>query len=466
MGVTVAAVLAAVSAAPAHAQQKHFGFGVHGTFAKSGALAKANGSTLDLDNKAAVGGNLEWWFGGGRLGLRADATHTNSPFMIEDANSVGTADQANLDQYGKVDFWAADADFMLRLLTPTVNRRFAPFVSAGYGFERWDTHGIDRIHPSPELAVNSVDAYIQGNAQSEGAVTGSVGTDFFLTRHAALRLEAKDYWNRKSPYTKLSEFDEHHGGAHTMMYSAGLTLLFGGHVEKPGFVAVAPAPEPAPVVVEAPAPPPPPAREAVSMCVANQSGELQMVSGWRDLADNQLYVSQNGRDVLFATAYPTNQPQYVKGAPWYVAARPLVLNLSEVKPKHVDNALDDAAENLADNRMEFVTFGATQPLPMGDVLYIGQIDGTPLYATRADIGDLMPELQSRLSVSRDLDKVLDDHEFAARFADHIHTFYTVVEPGLVAAPAGGTSTVVTTTPGTGCVFQPMSSTHVVRRTRG
>jgi chromosome condensin MukBEF MukE localization factor len=61
---------------------------------------------------------------------------------------------------------------------------------------------------------------------------------------------------------------------------------------------------------------------------------------------------------------------------------------------------------------------------MGDVLYIGSIDGTPLYATRSDIGDLMPDLEARLRASRDLDDVLDDEAFATRFATEIETFYT------------------------------------------
>lgn len=210
--------------------------------------------------------------------------------------------------------------------------------------------------------------------------------------------------------------------------------------------------------------------EPVSMCVVDANGQLQMVNGWRDLATQQVYLSQNGQDVLFATAYPASTPTYVKGAPWYVAARPLVVEFG----RHdlggdVDDELDDAAEKLdkaerrAANRMEFVNFGATQPLPTGEVLFIGQIDGTPLYATRADIGAFLPELEAHLRVSRDLDQVLNDEAFATRFAQEIQTFYTVVEPG---NPAAMQRTVTGEPASAGCVFQPMSSVHVVRRTRG
>jgi hypothetical protein len=118
----------------------------------------------------------------------------------------------------------------------------------------------------------------------------------------------------------------------------------------------------------------------------------------------------------------------------------------------VDDELDDAIENqdeLPADRLEFVRFGTTGPLPIGEVLYIGSIDGTALYATRSDIGGLLPELESRLSTTRDLGAVLDDEEFADRFANEIETFYLAVEPGSAS-----------------CVFQPVSSTRVVRRTNG
>jgi hypothetical protein len=38
-----------------------------------------------------------------------------------------------------------------------------------------------------------VDAQVYQEAQSEGAVFGSIGTDIFFTPSVALRLEAKDY---------------------------------------------------------------------------------------------------------------------------------------------------------------------------------------------------------------------------------------------------------------------------------
>ena len=460
MGVTAAALLAAATAAPTQAQTQSWGFGLHTGWFNSGSLGELK-SNDDMDLKLKSGwtggAGLEWWFGSRRVGLRFDGNYSKQPYRLVSGEHEGTwitnttagsgTTITPLDDLGRVDALFVDASLMLHLLKPTVDNHFAPFVSVGGGFARWNHEG------KMDMSVPEADTYIQGDAQAEPVLNASLGADFFLTPNVALRAELKDYWNRESPYTFATSASDHQQGSNHQVASLGLQFMFGGErVSEPGFISVAPEPEPAPapVVVEAPAPPPAPTTETVGMCVVDETGRLQMVDATRHLSDNQIYVTKDGQDVLFTTAYPATEPHYIKGAPWYVAARPLVLNLD----KHdmggdVDDELDDAAEKLPANRVEFVNFGATQPLPMGEVLFIGSIDGTPLYATRSDIGDMLPDLESRLRVTTDLDKVLDDEAFATRFANEIQTFYTVVEPGSA-----------------NCVFQPMSSTHVFRRTRG
>jgi len=450
-GLMAAGITAACLASPAAAQQKSWGFGFHGSYFKSGTLAKSSTDTeLQLDNKSSLGGNLEAWFGGGRLGLRADASHTNTPWILE-AGSTSTSisnAQATLATYGKVDLWMADADLMLRLFTPTVDRRFAPFVSLGGGIVRWDVNNPNT--GAFDLRVPEADVQIYGSAQSEPAVTGSIGTDFFLAPAVALRLEAKDYWNPSSPYIRLSELTNtdgstrHHNGAHNMLYSAGLTFLFGGHKEEPGFIAVAPEPEPAPVVVvQAPAPPPAPTTEAVNMCYVDQSGRLQTVSAVRNLSNSNIYVNRNGSNVLFTTAYPTSEPYYIKGSSWYMASRPLMLDLGKGTA-----ITTDVDVNTVPNRIEWVNFGSSQPIAASDLTFVGSINGTPLYARSSDIGGFQSDLDAAMRTSSDLSRMLSDQAFADRYVNEIGTFYMPVEPG------------------TDCVFQPVSSTHVVRRTRG
>ena len=460
-GLIVAGAMAAFVASPAAAQQRSWGLGVHGAYTKFGNLGKGQSTTsgdfsntfLQLDNKRTIGFSLEVWPGAGRWGLRANADKTNSPWIIEnhdlDPSVQPSADRTLLDNAVKnVDVWMADANLMLRLLPTKLDRVFSPFLSVGAGFVRWDNQGRATGDEMLDLRVNSVDTQIYGNAQSEFAATGSVGTDFFLTHNVALRLEGKDYWNPRSPYIRLSELaatsgNRHQVGGHNFVLSAGLNLMFGRPAEEPGFISQAPAPEPAPVVAETPAPPPAPTTEAVNMCYIDQNGRLQTVSATRNLSNSNVYVTQNGSDVLFSTAYPTSEPYYIKGSSWYMASRPVILDLG-----NGTTITTDVDVNTVPNRIEFVNFGAAQPMMSSDLVYVGSLNGTPLYARSSDVGAFSTDLDAAMRTSSDLSRMLSDKTFADRYVNEIQTFYLPVEPG------------------TSCVFQPVSSTHVVRRTRG
>lgn len=452
--IAAAAMFAVAVASPVGAQTQSWGFGLHTGWLNSGSLGEGapNDMDLKLDDGMALGGGLEWWFGARRFGLRADASYTDQPYELQSGEHEPTwitntsqgsgTTVSGLPQLGNVDTWFADASLMLRLLRPTVDNKFAPFLSLGGGFIRWDHE--DEANGA---FVNEADTYIQGNAQAEWVLSGGIGADFFLTDNLALRFELKDYWNASSPYTFASDDTRHQQGSHNQIASLGLQFMFGGErVREPGFISVAPEPAPEPTPVAEPVP----TFERVSMCVVEENGQLRSISASRNPLDNQVYVTHNGQEVTFTTVYPAREPLYIKGAPWYVASRPLILELeADDMGGDVDDEIDDAIEQMPENRLEFVNFGSTQPLATGEVLYVGSIDGTPLYATRSDIGGFMSELQGKLAVSTDLDDILDDEAFADRYVTEIQTFYMAVEPGTV-----------------NCVFQPVSSTRVVRRTRG
>ena len=448
----VAGMTAAFAAAPAAAQQKAWGFGFHGAYFQSGSLAKssATDTELELDHRAAYGGGLEWWFGSRRVGFRTEATATKANFVLEtDAGDNTTADAALLTPINGVNTILANASLMFRFLQPAVDRKFAPFISIGGGMVRWD-HDNDGVQPQ-DVRVPSADVQIFGNAQTEAALFGSLGTDIFFTPSIALRLEAKDYWNPRSPYIELSEIaatsgDRHQVGGQNLLWTGGLQFFFGGErVSEPGFISVAPEPEPAPVVVQAPPPPPPaPTTESVNMCYVDQSGRLQTVSATRNLSNNNIYVTRNGSEVAFTTAYPTSEPYYIKGSSWYVSSRPLIVSLE----KNDTGADVDYTVNMPANRIEFVNFGSSQPMAASDLYYVGSVKGTPVYARTSDIGAFQSDLDARMRTTTDLNRMLEDQAFADRYVNEIQTFYMPVEPG------------------TDCVFQPVSSTHVVRRTRG
>src|SRR5688572_17838224 len=194
-GLTLAAVIAGASAAPAAAQQKAWGFGFHGSWLSSGELAEAEPSDTDLKLKDGwtVGGGAEWWLGSRRVGLRLDGAFTQRPWLLEFGEDSDfpqdERDEATqeLNQFGEVDTWFADASLMLRLLPATVDRRFAPFISGGIGLIHWDHEGETAALDLPEANVR-----IYGEDQTEMALAVGLGADIFFTESVALRLEAKD----------------------------------------------------------------------------------------------------------------------------------------------------------------------------------------------------------------------------------------------------------------------------------
>ena len=81
-----------------------------------------------------------------------------------------------------------------------------------------------------------------------------------------------------------------------------------------------------------------------------------------------------------------------------------------------------------------------------DLVFIGTINGTPIFANRADVGAFRSRLERHLATSTDLGTILRADAELAREMGMVDTYYVAVEPN--------------------CVFQPMSVTHFVRRTRG
>jgi hypothetical protein len=159
------------------------------------------------------------------------------------------------------------------------------------------------------------------------------------------------------------------------------------------------------------------------MCYVDQNGRLQTVSATRNLSNSNIYVTRNGSDVMFSTAYPISEPYYIRNAQWYVASRPLMIDLSNGTTVTVD-----ADANMPANRIEFVNFGSTAPIASTDLVYVGSVGGTPFYARRTDVGEFQTDLDARMRVSSDLGKMLEDATFADRYVNEIQTFYVPVEP--------------------------------------
>jgi hypothetical protein len=119
-----------------------------------------------------------------------------------------------------------------------------------------------------------------------------------------------------------------------------------------------------------------------------------------------------------------------------MADQPLVVNLDT-----------DTRVAAADrNRIELVLFGGPAQRSAADLAFVGTIDGTPIYANRNDVAPFRSRLEAQLTSTTDIATILRADQQLARDFGGVSSYYVAVEPN--------------------CVFQPMSVTHFVRRTRG
>lgn len=433
-GLTMAAA-AALVALPASAQTGSGSLGLFGHRNEGSELSRSTAPEFELDNSWGGGASLEFWFGGGRqVGLRFDGSYTQHDFhegLVPPVN-------ANLDEVG-VGVYTADANLMFRLWDVEPSTTFVPFLSLGGGSVWFDpADEAEGTWENPDLTWTET--------QQTWAVTGGIGADAFLSDNVALRLEVRDYYVTDLPFSE-NESD------HNLQFRAGLNFFWGSRdrVSEPGFIQeeVAPEPEPMPEAE----PEPEPVTETVSMCVVGDAGQLETVTATRYIDTNRLVVTRSGEEIEFATAYPAEGPDYVKGSGWYVSNGSMRVWLDEDDMGgDLDDELDDAAERMVGDEdadissLEFVAFGSAGARDAGSLVYVGSVEGTPIYAERNQVSALMPRLRTALSNESDLEVILrSDTELARDFAG-METFYVAVEPG--------------------CVFQPISLTTYVRRTRG
>ena len=135
-------------------------------------------------------------------------------------------------------------------------------------------------------------------------------------------------------------------------------------------------------------------------------------------------------------AYPASPPIYSRNAGWYMADKPLTIDLET-----------DAKITTNRNRIELVQFGSPSQMQPNDLVFVGTIEGSPIYAKRSDVAPFIARLQPKLgSNNGDLGTILRADTQLAKDFGAVTTYYVAVEPN--------------------CVFHPVSVTNYVRRTRG
>jgi len=444
---TLSAALVVMAAAPAAAQTGWGALGIHGSWMDPANHARGPQENLQFDRTAGVGGSLETWLGQNRQwGLGLSGTYARSDWRT--AFGPGFPQDVNTFNY--------DASLQFRLAQPTLATRFLPFISLGVGGVTTNPQNIDFPaeacsgtvaghappgEPAPPINLGScgyapADVILTTDRKTQLAAVGGIGFDWFATPNVALRLEAKDYWTDRSPYRRLSDNTFHRGG-HNFLFNAGLQFYMGRMlVQEPGFVREDPIiapPPPAPAPTPAP---PAPAEEVVMMCVIEPANyQIRMIEAIHVPTENRTYIMRNGQRVAFETAYTVTAPNYVGGAGWYLQDRPLSLTLEPAAPGVLEPA-----------RIDLVRFGSPAQFDPENLVFMGTIEGTPIYAMRGEIGAFRNRLEGHHQMSTDLGMILRSDETLAREFAGIRNYYVAVDPA--------------------CVFQPVSVTHFVRRTRG
>lgn len=437
----LSAALFTLAVVPAAAQTGWGSLGIHSGWMNPAHHAEGPEEALGFDETFDIGGSLDFWFGSSRrwgLGLSGSYSGWNE----WDTDFGG-------DFGDKVHFGMYDASLQFRLTGVDNDTRVLPWLSLGVGGVTVNPEddpeegfpsgfcngGVQSTAEGPICRFTPADVLLHTDSQTEIAAVGALGLDWFVTPAVAISLEAKDYWTGDSPYFRLSNGERHDGG-HNLVFNGGLAFYWGrAAVAEPGFVREEP-------IIQAPPPPPPapapPAEEMITVCVVEPQGfAVRTIEAIRVPTENRVYVMRNGQRVAIETAHPASAPIYVRNATWYMADQPLVINL-ETDPTKMT-----AADR---NRIELVLFGSPAQRAASSLVFVGTIDGTPVYAGQSDVAPFRSRLDTALRTNTDLATILKADAQLARDFGGVSSYYVAVEPN--------------------CVFQPVSVTHFVRRTRG
>lgn len=425
--VAAAALLLPMLAGPVAAQNYRGAWGVYGggawfsDFNNNGDVSNLppefGTADLSLSSGWIAGTQLEYWFGNGRFGIRANGSYTERPFKVEGDGFD--------EEFGDVNTWLVDGDILIRLLRPERDRVFAPFLSLGAGVAIYNPAGSGTIVVPESNAIWGDGGLLDpdgGNSETVFATPFGLGVDI-LPRWSlggvalGFRVEIVDHLAWESPAAPI--FGDDFDAVHNVRLTGGVHALFGRLFrERP--VAVAPPP---------PAPPAP-AEQAITVCVIDPMLE----GGIGEV--NAIYVPSTGDTLVIVNGQrvPIEQTarrfRTARDADWYIRGEPLTIAVNG-------------------ERSEFVTYGGERVVMPRDLALLGTLNGVPVYADADEVQDIMEELEEARKARRDgdLEKILEEREDLREDFEDIEVLY-----------------IPTAT--TGCVFQPVRRVEEVRKVRG
>ncbi|HEY0673030.1 MAG TPA: hypothetical protein VGD27_12210 [Longimicrobiales bacterium] len=423
----VSALLLPMAAAPASAQSWKWDLSLGGGYSwfnnqldEEDAPALGADEDIGFGSAPFLGAQLTFW-PSTRFGIRANATYADTDFGEE----VTGIDNVNL--------WSGTGDLLFRLRQPAeefTRMEMLPYFALGLGAKWVNPAGAGATCTDVEegedfecapFAVGADRFAIAETSTLMGLV--GLGADWRFSRNIALRTEIGDrIWDAPIHALDLATnntTDEDVGGAvHELYGQLGLTFLFG--VERPPVVAVAPPPAPAPTPV------PEVRREAINVCVVDPTapGGIRM----------QAATLIEGRDTVI-TVGGTDRPlresvgnvMVASNADWYVRGQPLSMR-------------------VGNQNIEFATYGSARVIDAADLAFLGTVNGMPVYADRAEVQDVIEELDELNAAHRgtDLGKILEEHKDLREDLNDVKIVYVPLYA-------------------TGCVFQGVQRQEEVRK---
>lgn len=408
---TAAAVAFAGMPEAAEAQTHRSAFGLNGGGSWFSEMNRgADAADLTLQPGWIAGAQLERWFGNARIGLRLNGNFTDRPLRLSNGET---------ETFGSMNTWFGDLDLMARILSPRPDRTFAPFVSLGFGLVHYDP-------PRANVEVEEANAIFRGDFQTQLAGVVGLGTDIFPGWQVGamplmFRLEAANHFTPESAWRNL-ETNERFGEVHNVRLTAGLHAMFEPIAPPPPPVAVAPEPE-----AVAPAPPEPepapPAEETAIVCVIDPAapGGIRTVEVIHVAETDERFVIRDGQRVRFEGTLP--QVTLAPETEWHAAGDPLRLEVEQ-------------------DAIEFVPFGTQRVIEADELVFLGTVDGLPVYGSRA-------EIDARLAAAPRAD-------LRATLRTDAEAWDLFRETEVLYVPAEGT----------GCVFVPLQRVEEVLPVRG
>lgn len=422
---TIATLVLAFWTGPALAQSYWVDFGIYGGGSLHTSVLGAdegfNGGDAKFNTGWLLGSQLVIW-PSSRIGLRANGNFSERAF------------EADAEIAPTINLWSGSGDLMYRLKAPNESWQGSetlPFIAVGLG-RKWVNPAGDAYtcYDRGNSEAWNCEPFVKGSSATNTFALGEwkeslmfllgLGVDLRFSPRWLARIELNDRIYKPqiqtvSRFLGGSLYDVPDGTvnesrrAHEFSVSAGLSVALGMRGET--MMAAPPPPPPPPARQAPPAPPappapaPPPRVDDISVCVADLAapGGMRSVNAQFRHATSDTVVTQGGTARALRSTLG-NVPT-AANADWYVRGTPFVMTMGQY-------------------REEFVTYGQPSTPACNSLIYVGNVNGYPVYVNPNDIAAYRDALQTAVGgANGDLAAALARNNQLRTQFDAVRTIY-------------------------------------------